>query len=482
MEKQFFPHKFNTRANLNACLDQLPDAKFYEPNGMTEKQRKLFSKWYSKHRTSKFDMKKELVSYCELDVAILRKGIMAFTKTMHELCGFAPFKYATTLPKLALLAYRTNHLRPNRLGHTPERGYRKNEIQSEKALKYMLCYAHQHNVTVRTAEWSAGEYKIPGSNYRIDGLVLNSKGQLLTGLEFHGCYFHGCNVCHPDDAILANGKKCHELREETMRRIDEIRKHIKIQEKWEHDFDRDLRSDKLLREYYDSIVIPPRMELRKHVLRGGRTEAFYYIYVPNKHEEIVAVDFVSMYPTVMKTKKFPLGHPKVLTREVFEGNPEKVLEYDGFAFITVRPPSNLSPVFLHLRTKDKRLVFPLCGACAESQQKVCDHDDDEKCWTAGYTTVEIRKAVSLGYKVLKTFEVWHYSKWSNTPGEEGLFNTFVDTFVREKLQNSGWDGLLTDAEKAAFVAECKEKTGIDIDINSVTFNSGKRYCAKLMRK
>uniref|UniRef100_A0A7E4VQI1 DNA-directed DNA polymerase n=1 Tax=Panagrellus redivivus TaxID=6233 RepID=A0A7E4VQI1_PANRE len=479
-EKAFFPHLFNTAANLDVRLESLPPVEYYAPDLMKSTDRTKFFTWYEQHKSTPFCLKEDLISYCVLDVVVLRKACLIFRQASIGLTGSDPFIVAGTLPKFALHTYRTNHLVNDALGHTPEKGYRKNEIQSEMALRFMRCYAEMNDVQVRTAEWANGEYKVPGTNFKVDGVIYDEDGKIAKALEYNGCYYHGCSDCYADHDKLVDGKTALELRLRDEERLQIIRNQMPVEVIWQCQFEAEMAHKPEIKEIYDSCNISPRMELRRDVLRGGRTEAFTYYYVPKSGETIKGADFVSMYPAVMKDCSYPLGHPTVLTRETFETDASLALNYNGFALVKILPPLDLYPVFLHYRTFDKRLVFGLCAACADGYDVECTHADSERAWIGGYTTVELKKAVELGYQIMETFEVWDYARWSKKGDECGLFDTYVDTFVREKVQNSGWGALTTAEEKRQCVEECERETGIRIDADAVVDNPGKRYCAKIM--
>jgi len=89
-----------------------------------------------------------------------------------------------------------------------------------------------------------------------------------------------------------------------------------------------------------------------------------------------------------------------------------------------------------------RLIFPLCQSCLEEENQAnCLHSDEERSFISTFVSVELDKALSLGYQILKTFEVWHYSKTAKYDGKDestGLFNGYIDKFLRLKQQASGW--------------------------------------------
>ena len=55
---------------------------------------------------------------------------------------------------------------------------------------------------------------------------------------------------------------------------------------------------------------------------GGRTNNIRNFYECAEGERIVYRDIVSLYPYVLSTKAFPVGHPKVVTQDFYDENGE----------------------------------------------------------------------------------------------------------------------------------------------------------------
>jgi hypothetical protein len=65
------------------------------------------------------------------------------------------------------------------------------------------------------------------------------------------------------------------------------------------------------------------------------------------------------------------------------------------------PPRKLYHPVLPYKCNPK-LMFPLCSACANNlNQGRCTHSDDERCIIGSRLTDEVRKAVDMGYGLVK---------------------------------------------------------------------------------
>ena len=140
---------------------------------------------------------------------------------------------------------------------------------------------------------------------------------------------------------------------------------------------------------------------------GGRTNATKLLYNFKENECGHYVDFCSLYPTVQYYRKYPIGHPT----KIF--NPKK---YDkswyGLIKCKVLAPRQLYHPILPQRIKVdsyEKLVFTLCKKCVETRnQSKCEHSDNERSFIGTWTKDEINKAIEKGYKVIRTYEVWHF--------------------------------------------------------------------------
>lgn len=168
----------------------------------------------------------------------------------------------------------------------------------------------------------------------------------------------------------------------------------------------------------------------------GRTNATKLYHKTKPNEAIRYVDICSLYPYVNKYGRYPIGHP-IIFSENFAKVDIDHQPYEGLMKIDILPPRQMYHPVLPYRSNGK-LLFPLCRTCAESQLKgKCQHTDAERTLHGTWVTLEIYKALELGYKIVKIYYVWHYeqstqyNKEVNPDG--GLFTDYVNTFMKIKL-------------------------------------------------
>ena len=162
--------------------------------------------------------------------------------------------------------------------------------------------------------------------------------------------------------------------------------------------------------------------------------------------------------------KYPVGHPEVLIGPQLQGR--TVDEFEGMMRCTILPPTNLYIPLLPSKINGK-LVFTLCRTCAELQQLTeWKHSSNKRALSETWVTTEVKKAMSLGYKVLQIHEVWHYSnttQYNHATGEGGLFASYINDFITRKMEASGYPShVVTDAEKEQFVEEIRQVEGVNL--------------------
>jgi len=142
----------------------------------------------------------------------------------------------------------------------------------------------------------------------------------------------------------------------------------------------------------------------------------------------------------LQDEEYPIGHPEVLEFNRSEAEQaeafKRVEKRDVFGFVrafVIPPAENLYHPLLPMRA-NKWTLFALCKICAEDGvSRSCPHTDLERGWTAVIPTPELWKALDLGYRLSYITSIWHFpktKKYNGTDPESGLFNHYVQTFLK----------------------------------------------------
>lgn len=474
-KKGFFPHLFNTLNNQN-YVGPMPDKKYYCPDSMFKKGHDKFLTWYNDQILNNytFDFQKEILEYCISDVDILAQACIRFRSLFLKECNVDPFLEAVTIASACNLAFRRNFLKPFTIGIIPRAGYRLADVQSAKAMQWMVWEEERRQVQIQHAG-NSREFKIPGVG-KVDGF----DGE--TVYEFHGCYFHGCPKCFPykrEDHLQEDLSDSLHLRfERTKKRAERIKQQYEVVEMWECEFDELKKKNKLY--YLNNLPILNTIPLNpRDAFYGGRTgnTKTYYKCNEEDKEKMHYVDVCSLYPWVCKYGQFPVGHPTI-----FVGNEEclkRGMNADGLMKCKILPPSDLYHPVLPLRMNNK-LMFILCRSCGEfTSTEECKHSVEEKALVGTWTMHEIRKAVEKGYVILERYELWQYRMATFESG--GLFTDFINKFLKIKQESSGYPSwCLTEENKDRYVKDYFDHESILLDKSKIVKNEGLRSLAKLM--
>ncbi|KAG1651988.1 putative DNA polymerase [Nymphon striatum] len=490
-KKGDFPHLFNRTENQN-YKGKYPDLKYYNTGSMKSTEREHFLKWYEEVKDETFDFKKELVAYCLNDVEILAKSCIKFRELFMDAAGVDPLQ-TITVSSACIASFRskfcqelydidgtstviTGRIFPKHNTKTFIKSYfpfikPNKDVFSAAAIKWLEWMAAKNNIFIAHA-CNLGEYRVPGTKYRLDGYHAESK----TAYEFHSCLHHGCTICYPfrEFRIKHLNKKVDELYNLTMIKkkilLDRGFSYICI---WHHEYLEKANTDIEFKKFIDSQDVPERLDPRD-ALYGGRTNAVQLYYKPEIGEKIRYVDFTSLYPYINKTREYMTCPPVIITRGFKDIN-----SYFGFIKCVILPPRGLYHPVLPYRTGGK-LLFPLCSTCADAGiNRRCKCSDKDRSLKGTWTTVEIQKALSLQYKIVKIYEVWHYPEttiYSST--SKGLFSDYINTFLKFKEQSSGYPSTcVTVKDQEEYKQAYFEKEGVIL--GDMSPNPGLRSVAKL---
>ena len=462
LKKGYFPHYFNQECNKN-YVGTIPSKKHYGYNQMKPDERAKFLKWYEERVSENyvFDFKKEIIEYCRSDVDILRRGIMKLREVFIKLENIDPLRYIT-IASVCMTIYRSNYMPNKTIAIVPE--YAKTDNFSKMSIMWLNYVSNGLNIQHAL---NGGEKKltINDKTYKIDVFCEETN----TVYEFYGCFWHGCPKCYRPNIInTKNQKDMGTLNDQTIEKRETINNagynHVST---YECQLNKNKEFQKFAKNFTQEIVEPlnPR-----DAFYGGRTNATKLLYNFKENECGRYVDFCSLYPTVQYYQKYPIGHPT----KIF--NPEKHdKSWYGLIKCKVVSPRKLYHPVLPQRIKVdsyEKLVFTLCKTCAETKnQNECKHTDAQRVFIGCWTTDEVNLAIDKGYKVLRTYEVWHFDK-----SIDALFKGYIRRFMKIKLESSSYDFKTKEEE-----VNCKAriKDSLDIDIKKLEFNAGLRSLAKI---
>ena len=95
-----------------------------------------------------------------------------------------------------------------------------------------------------------------------------------------------------------------------------------------------------------------------------------------------------------------------------------------------------------------------------------------------WCTLEIQKAVEKGYEEIKIYQVSHFKPENR---QTGLFAEYVNKWLKNKTEATGWPkDCVTAEKKAGYVRLYEEREGVQLETNKIEKNSGSKQVAKLM--
>lgn len=488
--KGFFPHFFTRIRDRLNYVGPLPGKEYYGYSTMSVEKQKEFDEWYETKKDEVFDFQKELKLYCKQDVLILAEGMEAFRKVVgditKDLWQRSTLNHATsrdplycdplaynTLASLCHAIYKACFLEENTIALVPPGGYI-NHRYSNVALEWLEYLRIHEGVDdlIHAGNSSTSECKI--GPYRVDGYSPSRK----TIYEFYGCYYHGHEQCikgsftglHPFYKLTYKG--LHEKMQEREQEL--LNQNYTVVSIWEcewKDFKskHDLVTNSIVREMKGFVPINVRDSFK-----GGRTETFKMFDEVNVEngERIGYVDVNSLYPYVISTKTYPVGHPVI----EYGSSDTDVHTIFGFVKCKILPPTNLyHPVLPY--TVNGKLLFPLCALCAETMDNAyCRHSCDERALVGTWFSEEVKLAISEGYKILKVYQTMHFKRSSNE-----MFANYIRTFYKMKVVAGGFpSSCVSELDKKAYVQRLNDVEGFNITVDEIELNPAKKSLAKLM--
>ena len=394
------------------------------------------------------------------------------------------------------------------IGLVPTHGYGCKDSHSKESIEWLSLLQKQwldkgKPIAIQHARSGAGEKIITcqGLNkvvkYKVDG-YFEYQGKRYV-CEYHGCNFHGCMKCFPHnrETTMNNHRSIAQRWRDTQLKEKRLKeKGYVVLSKWSCEFAEEKQKPKV-RDFLNTVNIQDPINLRECYF-GGRTNALVLHKKFADGEKGKYVDFTSLYPDILKYRRFPVGHPKRIIKDFqqclfkpCDGNcfyspcegKHWVLPYFGVIKVTVLPPTDLIHPVLPLKCNGK-LKFPLCYKCACLENKeMCKCLDSDRMFTHTYCTPELEVAMNMGYSIIQIHEVLHWEEtevYDHVTKKGGLFTGYINAFLKLKQESSGYPQYITSEEgKKEYIEKYFEHEGILLEKESISKNPGLRSLSKL---
>jgi len=187
---------------------------------------------------------------------------------------------------------------------------------------------------------------------------------------------------------------------------------------------------------------------------GGRTEVFK-LFKSWTEEEIKSgthgkyVDIQSLYPSVQYFDELPCGIPVWV--DGVENDLELFVKNNyGYIECDVECPDIHIPLLPE--KKNNKLMF-----------------DNVKKIKAVYSSIELNRAIEIGYKITKIYKALTFNKCDD------LFKGYIQNFLKIKTECAGYKGDDIDAYIERYYKGC----GVLLDKNKIKKNSGMKLLAKI---
>ena len=333
------------------------------PETMSAEGKQALEKWHQEQREKEvvFDFQKELVEYCESDVRLLKQGCLTFKRLFEAQAGFNPFDHIT-IASACNKDLRMNWMIPNSIASEPTLGWKNRINHSKVSIEWLTWCIQEQSQDIQHAR-NAGEYRIPGTNFRADGYCHDTQ----TVYEFQGCFTHGCTTCYPnrhEKHVRHYDRTMQDIYEISQHKVQQLREQgYTVVQIWECEWKRLKQTNPEIRSFVNNLELNnPRNP--RDAFCGGRTNAVKLYHQVTPNQKIHYIDVTSLYPWVNKTSIYPKGHPTFISQP---GHTD-IHQYFGLIQCKVLPPRDLyHPVLPYCH--DSKLLFPLCASCVKEEME-----------------------------------------------------------------------------------------------------------------
>ena len=191
--------------------------------------------------------------YCTEDVRILRKCNIEFRRLFRETTDVDAFS-CIMIASACNKVFRKNFLQKDTIGIIPPQGYRSNDVQSTKAIKWLEWQSHVRGTHIQHSRNGGKHVVFCGpQQYKVDGYC--EEGGEKVALEFLGCFHHGHLECYkPESVNPLNDMTMNELFMRTKDRINIVEQQgYRVESVWECEYDRSLKDNEEINAFVNDI-------------------------------------------------------------------------------------------------------------------------------------------------------------------------------------------------------------------------------------
>ncbi|CAF3699561.1 unnamed protein product [Rotaria socialis] len=490
LKKGYYPYDFVTKETLGYDSTSPPPDKYFNFDKMDVNEKEEFLKW--KTSKKKYNLMTETITYCDLDVLILRKGVEVFRKTFLNDFDTCIFRQAHTAASLTFHIYRKIFMPENTIPIIDSKPPSKHSLVSLEYIAWKQHQLHDSNLVIQTARTNLSEIKviINGQHFKVDGFlppheITDKDGNIIkkrgTCYEFNGCFFKAHRCFLSPNPIDFRGVPSYTRKERQEKKEKLISTLYNVERVWECEWQREKECNVELQRFLQHRCRTFKEQALnvRDGLCGGRTEAFVLKWTQtDMNERVHYIDFVSLYPYIQFTYDMPCGRSRRLIGEQIPPIDELITkidkEYIGMISCTVLPPKGLLYPVLPYKTKQKnkesKLLFILCRTCGENQINECVHDINERSLSSVWTTPELAYALDQGYTLLEVYEVLAFEK------KEPIFKEFTRTFFKLKAMSEGCE----NPDDLDDLLKYFEERGIPLEREKINKNAARRMIMKLL--
>ena len=246
---------------------------------------------------------------------------------------------------------------------------------------------------------------------------------------FNGCYWHGhlpkdClkpSTTGFNNTLNRTFESLNKEFDEKIKRFKNSYPQYKINIVWECQYAQTKTTLNFFLFQMATFSEHPLVRLRpRTTVRGGYNQVYKFIWNknPKSSESFFAIDINGLYSFC--AIKFPMNYGPyeiVIGTDLRNLNLEnnkfyyKSIKVYGAMQVCIVPPQNLYLPFLMYRLTNEKNVLTLCRTCSENNSKKigsCKHTEIERALTSSYLVEEIEYALTLGYKILRVYELHAY--------------------------------------------------------------------------